>query len=149
MRAREVRRRIRDEHECLRAILFSIRTLGRSVLDGDPSHTPSLRIEGEALHEQLLEHLRWEDIYLAPTLRRARRWGRERAAQLDRDHREQRELLDYTLAALRDSTRPALALARNMIDLVELLLEDMADEDALLRDERIPWDANEDDPRSR
>jgi iron-sulfur cluster repair protein YtfE (RIC family) len=147
MRAFEVRRRIRVDHERLRAILYSIRTISRNVLAGDPSFTRSLRVEGETLHEQLLEHMRWEDTYLAPTLRRAQAWGRGRAAQLDRDHREQRELLDYTLTSVRDCSRPPLALARNLIDLVELLLEDMAQEEELLRDGRVPWDDHQGDVR--
>jgi len=141
MKAFEVRRRIRNDHERLRAILYSVRTLSRHVLEGDPSHTRSLRVEGETLHEQLIEHMHWEDVYLAPALRLAKTWGRDRAARLEHEHHEQRELLTYTLSGLRDSSRPPLALARNMLDLVELLLADMADEEALLRDERVPWDA--------
>jgi len=64
----------------------------------------------------------------------------ERAALLDRDHLEQRELLLHTLSGLRDPRHPSIPLARNMVDLVALLREDMIQEDELLGDVRLIQD---------
>jgi hypothetical protein len=55
--------------------------------------------------------------------------GRERAEHLDADHREQRELLNYLLDKVRDPSRPAAVLAAEWRSLVELLLDDMAQEE--------------------
>ncbi len=137
MRPSEVRRRILKDHETLRGMLASVEGLGREVVEGERAHLGALRVEGEALHEYLLAHMGWEDRYLAPALRAADAWGKERAAALDHDHKEQRELLAYTLAGLRDYSRPAVMLARSMVDLVRMLREDMDDEERTLLDERV------------
>lgn len=137
MQPSEVRRRILDDHRELRTLLLSLETLGRDVLAGARDHVGALRLEGEALHERLLEHMRWEDLYLAPALEDADSWGRERAAALESDHREQRELLQHTLSGLRDPSRPTVALARTMVDLVKLLRDDMREEEQTLLDPRV------------
>lgn len=81
--------------------------------------------------------MRWEDRHLAPALREADAWGEERAAKLDRDHREQRQVLSHCLAAVADESRPASVVARTLIDLVGMLREDIEDEERVLLDERV------------
>jgi iron-sulfur cluster repair protein YtfE (RIC family) len=107
------------------------------VAEDERSGVTTLRAEGERLLATLLEHMGWEDRFLAPALRRADAWGEERARQLDGDHREQRELLAHVLAGLRDASRPASVLARNLLDLVTLLRADMEHEEATLLDPRV------------
>jgi hypothetical protein len=140
MEPSEVRRRILADHERLRGVLLSIESLGRGVLGGSWEAVAPLRLEGETLHQMLFEHMSWEDRYLAPALRDAGAWGGERAGCLDRDHREQRELLEHTLVGLRDPSRPSLALARTMVDLVALLRTDMQDEEETILDPRLLLD---------
>ena len=144
MRPSEVRRQVLADHAALRDKLSSLQKVARQVLEGKRSVLGTLRLEGEALLKILLEHMQWEDVNLDPALRRSDAWGDERAAQLARDHREQRELLEHALRGLEDQTRPAVVLARSLVDLVELLGEDMADEEAALLDERVL--RNDDEP---
>jgi hypothetical protein len=145
MRPSEVRRQVLADHAALRDKLRRLEKIAGRVLEGEQSLLGSLRLEGEALLKMLLEHMQWEDVNLDAALRHSDSWGDERAAQLARDHREQRELLEHALRGLQDQTRPAIVLARNLVDLVELLGEDMADEEASLVDERILRDDDEPD----
>ena len=140
MRPSEFRHRILEDHERLRGVLLSLEFLGRRILDGDAESLGPLRLKGETLHGLLLEHMEWEDRFLAPALRRAGAWGLERARSLDREHLEQRELLNHILAGLRDPTRPSVTLARTMVDLVALLRADMQDEEETTLDPRMLWD---------
>ena len=140
MRPNDVRRRILADHRDFRGVLLSIEALSEKVLGGDDSQMRALRVEGETFHEQLLEHMRWEDRYLAPLLWSSEAWGEERAKQLERDHLEQRELLLHTLEGLRDPRRPTVALARTMVDLMGMLRLDMEEEDAVLSDSRLLQD---------
>lgn len=137
MNPSEIRRHILDDHQKLRGMLLSLEALGHEVLAGDRQHLGALRVEGETLHERLLEHMHWEDVYLVPALREADAWGVERAHQIEDDHREQRELLRHTLAGLRDQSRPPMMLARTMVDLVKLLRDDMEHEEQCMLDERV------------
>ena len=137
MQPSQVRRQILDDHDKLRGMLSSLEALARAVLAGNRDQAGALRAEGEALHERLLEHMHWEDLYLVPALREADAWGEARAAEVERDHREQRELLGHTLAGLRDQSRPLAALADSLIDLVALLREDMEQEEQASVDARV------------
>jgi hypothetical protein len=141
MRPSEVRRQVLADHAALRDKLSRLQKVAQQVLEGERSLLGALRLEGEALLKLLLEHIQWEDVNLDPALRRSDVWGDERAAQLARDHRE---LLEHALRGLEDPTRPAVVLARNLVDLVELLDEDMADEEAAVLDERVL--RNDDEP---
>ena len=144
MKPSEVRRQVLADHAALRDKLSCLQKVAQQVLEGERSQLGTLRFEGEALLKMLLEHIQWEDVNLDPALRRSDVWGDQRAAQLARDHREQRELLEHALRGLEDQTRPAVVLARSLVDLVELLGEDMADEEAALLDEHVL--RNDDEP---
>lgn len=137
MRPSEVRNRILHDHETLRAMLFSVERVASEVANGEAQLVGNMRFEGETLMERLLEHMHWEDLYLRPALCEADSWGQERAERLDRDHREQREMLSYALASVEDQSRPPLVIARQLLDLVRLLREDMEDEEQALVNDRV------------
>lgn len=137
MRPSEIRERILHDHETLRAMLLSVERVSLGVMEGESQLIGPLRFEAESLLERLLTHMGWEDQYLRPALLEADAWGRERAEHLDRDHREQREMLQYALASLEDQSRPPLVISRQVLDLVRLLREDMDEEEELLVNDRV------------
>jgi iron-sulfur cluster repair protein YtfE (RIC family) len=118
-------------------MLMSLEHVAERVRGGDPSLVGALRLEGEELLRRLQEHMLWEDLHLAPALRQADAWGEERAARLDSDHREQRQVLAHCLDAVSDPSRPTSVVARTLIDLIGMLREDMEEEERLLLDERV------------
>lgn len=140
MRANRVRRRILEEHESLRRLLDDVDRQACRVAGGAEEGVGLLRVLGRQLLRRFSEHLAREDRCLAPALRRAGPAGCERADQLDADHREQRELLDYLLDKVRDPTRPAPVLAAEWRSFVELLLDDMAREEREILTEEILGD---------
>lgn len=137
MQPSEVRAHVLRDHEALRGRLEGLEQLCSRVLDGRASSAAELRDAGLALLSALAKHMAWEDLYLAPALREADAWGQERAARLDADHREQREVLDLALDGLRDDSRPLRVQARRLRDLVALLRDDMVDEEQTLLDARV------------
>ena len=136
MRPSEVRRRILQDHQALRGILLSLEALSKEVLDKGQLVERPLRMQGEALLSQLRDHMDWEDAHLRPALLAADEWGEARAASLDSDHREQREMLGYALKRIRDTNAPPVILARGLLDLVKVLRQDMEEEESLFLDER-------------
>ncbi len=137
MKPSEVRRHILDEHVTIRGILLSIEAAAQQVIEGERHLVGALRLEGEGLLAFLSDHMRWEDRHLAPVLRAADSWGPARAEQLESDHREQCLLLRHALEAIEDQSRPPPLIARNLLDLVALLREDIEDEESALLDERV------------
>jgi iron-sulfur cluster repair protein YtfE (RIC family) len=133
----EVRQRILAEHRTIRGMLLGIETLAEEVLANQPQRLEPLCEKTEALLAELLNHMSWEDLHLRPALLAADAWGRERAALLDRDHAEQRQLLESKLEHLRDPARPPLLIARDLLELVKLLRDDMEREEELLLDPRV------------
>lgn len=133
----EVRARILADHVAIRGMLLSLEHVAARVREGDQSLVGPLRLEGESLLRQLQDHMFWEDLHLAPALRQADAWGKERAAQLEVDHREQRQVLAHCLAAVNDHSRPAALVARTLIDLVGMLQADIEEEERVLLDERV------------
>lgn len=147
MKPSEIRRKVLADHTFLRGMLASLESLAREVLEGNRRLVGALRLEGEGLLETLQRHMAWEEQHMAPALREADAWGQARVDRLFDDHREQREMLANALERLRDPTRPPVLLARNLLDLVSLIREDMADEEqcaldeSVLRDDVIAIDA--------
>jgi len=129
VRTGRVRIRILSDHEYLRGLLNELDQLAFRVAQGAEEGVIMLRALGLRLLRRFSEHLAVEDRFLVPALRRAGPAGRARADQLGADHREQRELLDYLLDKVRDRSRPAAVLAAEWRSLVELLLDDMAQEE--------------------
>ena len=126
MRPSEVRERVLADHEVLRQDLDELERSARAADGPEAGRVPELRVHAERLLAKLQRHMRWEDRFLAPALREADAWGEERAARLDEEHREQRELLRHVLEGLRDPTRPGAVLVANLLDLVALLREDIS-----------------------
>ncbi|MDJ0864629.1 MAG: hemerythrin domain-containing protein [Myxococcota bacterium] len=137
MNPTEIRRRVLQDHEALRERLVALAELARQVADGDTDQARTLRGEAALFLEVLGTHMKWEDRFLRPALADADAWGKERVARLDADHREQREVLAAVLDRLLDGTRPAPLVARDVLDLVELLRRDMAEEEQDLLDPRV------------
>ena len=137
MQPSEIRRHILADHRALREALGALGRLATEVVEGERRLVGPLRLDSEALLRQLRDHMHWEDVNLRPALLEADAWGSERAARLDHDHTEQRQLIEYALAQLNDHSRPAVLLARSMLDLAKLLRLDMADEEQTLLDERV------------
>ena len=137
MKPSEVRRHVLSDHVTIRGMLLSVESVAKKVIDEEHHLVGALRLEGEGLLAFLREHMRWEDRYLAPALREADSWGSARAEQLESDHREQRQLLQHSLETIEEQSRPPALIARNMLDLVRLLREDIEHEESALLDERV------------
>ena len=137
MKPSEVRRHVLADHVTIRGMLLGVESVAKKVIDEEHHLVGALRLEGEGLLAFLREHMRWEDRYLAPALREADSWGSARAEQLESDHREQRQLLQHSLETIEDQSRPPALIARNMLDLVQLLREDIEHEESALLDERV------------
>src|SRR5262245_26339997 len=136
MEPSEVRTRILGDHERLRADLDRLEALVSDLRDGR-AELAMLRLDGGALLARLQVHMRWEESYLLPALRAADAWGEERAERLVRDHREQRDVLAFLAARLRDEAQPAALVAGDVDHLITLLRDDMREEEADLLDERV------------
>jgi len=132
----EVRRRVLDDHAELRERIDRLekRALGTQLTG--TGLMPLCR-EAEALFDQLGRHMRWEELHLRPALLDADAWGEERAALLEADHREQREVLARAMCRLRRDALPAERVAGHVLGLLSWLSEDMAREEELLLDERV------------
>ena len=143
MRPSEVRQRILEEHERLRDSIYIVRNLAREVARGDLSRVPILQTYAVGLDSELRTHLDLEDRHLVPVVLEC--LGEEAAADLSREHAEQRALLECVLRRLRDERRPPLLLARELQTLSELLLEDMAREEEEMLANADLWDGLSDD----
>ena len=143
MRPSEVRQRILEEHERLRDSIYTVRNLARETAGGDSSRVPILKKRAVGLSSELSTHLDLEDRHLVPVVLEC--LGEQAAADLSREHAEQRALLECVLERLRDERRPSLLLARELETLSELLLEDMAREERELLANADLWDDLSDD----
>ena len=137
MRPSEIRKRVLSDHEDLRGRLAALEQVARATLAGTAGAAAGLREAAEALLDRLAVHMTWEDRYLVPVLRVADGWGDARSGRLAGEHREQRELLEYELRQLHDTSRPDAVVARNLLDFIKLLREDMQDEESAFLDERL------------
>jgi iron-sulfur cluster repair protein YtfE (RIC family) len=137
MEPSKVRQRVLADHERLRRDVDQIEGFANEIIEGLRMPISALRAEAKELVAQLRAHMHWEESYLLPALRDADAWGAERADHLVRDHREQRDRLDFIAARLRDATRPGDLVARDVVHLVDLLREDMRVEELELLDERV------------
>jgi iron-sulfur cluster repair protein YtfE (RIC family) len=137
MEPSEVRRRVLADHERLRRDVEQIESFAREILEGLRMPISALRAKAKDLVARLRAHMQWEESYLLPALREADAWGAERAEHLVRDHREQRDRLDFVVERLDDSTRPAELVAQDVVHLVDLLCEDMLVEEQEFLDERV------------
>ena len=133
----ETREWVLKDHLSLRSLLDELEDVGQRVRSGERRLLGPLRLTAERFLHRFEDHTRWEDEHLRPALLDADAWGQLRAARLDHDHIEQRELLDFCLERLRESDRPPVLVARGVLDLVALIRTDMEEEERDLLDERI------------
>ena len=133
----ETREWVLADHRRLRAALDALEELARSYQQGELTLVGRLRNAAEDFLHRFEEHTRWEDEHLRPVLIDADAWGQERAKRLDHDHREQRELLDYSLGLIRDPGRPPVLVGRSVVDLIALIRIDMEQEERDLLDPRV------------
>ena len=133
----QTREWVLKDHRALRAQLDALEELATQVRDGDRRLLGPLRLEAERFLHRFEDHTRWEDRYLRPALLVADAWGKERAERLDHDHVEQRMLLEESLERLRDADRPAVLVARSVLDLIALIRVDMEQEEQDLLDPRV------------
>ena len=126
------------DHADLRARLDRVESELESVSTGARQRVKPLLEEAEALLDELLVHMRWEDVHLAKALREADAWGPEREERLRREHREQRELLRQVVEELRGPARadPTL-LTRKIGDFVSLVRADMEEEEFSVLDPNV------------
>jgi len=137
MRPTEVREYVLADHEALREQLNRIERLAGEVRAGQAPSPSGLRGEAEALLDRLAVHMHWEDRHLVPVLREADSWGDVRVERFAREHREQRELVEYVLRELHDAHRPEDVVAGKVLDLVALLRGDMEEEESAFLDEHL------------
>ena len=139
MRPSEVRARVLEDHEGLRADLDRLEGLAQRVRRDDCSErdVDALRSDAQTLLDKLRVHMQWEDRYLLPALRSADAWGEERAKRLVDDHREQRALLDFILERLLDDGRPDELVFSDVFGLIAFLRLDMAEEESGFVDESL------------
>jgi hemerythrin-like domain-containing protein len=130
--AEEVRERILQEHAELRGMLDEVHSLAERFEGGDAQVSQTLRERGLRLYERFAAHLDLEDRLLAPALRKAGGPGPERAERLAREHREQRELLDYLMERLLKHPAPTLLVARELHHFVSYVRLDMDYEEETL-----------------
>lgn len=137
MQPSDVRRRVLHDHRGLRRQLAEIELLAQEVASGERRHVGPLRQTAERLFATLLQHMRWEDKHLAPTVEDADAWGPERAERLAAEHREQRAHLGEILAELQSQDRPPQVLAVHLLELARHLRDDMQGEETLFLDPKV------------
>ena len=132
MTPREVRERILDDHAGLREQLEEIGALYGRLEGGSAEVGGELRERGAALYEIFDAHLKLEDEQLAPVLRTIPKMGRELAERLEREHREQRELIHFLLGRLEEPERPTTQVAKELQAFADYLKLEMTHEESAI-----------------
>jgi hemerythrin-like domain-containing protein len=137
MEPAEARSQILDEHARLRDRLDEIEKLTSRFEEGGEDVGKELRELGVALFEVFAAHLNLEDAQLVPALRSIPERGAVLAKRLEREHKEQRELLTYLLSRLEQEHRPTTLIARELQGFCDYLRVDMGHEEETLLQEQI------------
>lgn len=130
MSFREVRREILEEHRRLRMAVADVESLRSQLEAGDESVARALLESGRALYQRFAAHLALEDRDLVPAVGEIA--GQAIADKITKEHREQRELLEYLVGRIAHFERPTVLLARDLQQFATLLQVDMREEEALL-----------------
>ena len=130
MKTAEVRRSIIKDHTHIRELLDEIDALVESFeANGGSGAADDLRTRGLGLYAILAEHLTREDEILVPILRITGPDGLARARQLGREHRVQRELLEFLTDRLSENDLPTVLVVRQLRNFTEYLRFDMLHEE--------------------
>jgi hemerythrin-like domain-containing protein len=132
MKPREIRERIFEDHALLRERLEEIEALNERFVGGSAEVGSELRERGAALYEMFDAHLSLEDENLAPVLRTIPEKGKDLAARLAREHREQRELLHFLLGRLEEQNRPTSVIANELQGFSNYLKLEMSHEESAI-----------------
>lgn len=132
MEPRDLRAKLVEDHDRLRAKLGGVESLALQVLRGDVELASALQRKAEELRGLLLEHMEWEDRAIAPRLRAPAM----PAGGVEAEHLVQRERLGQLLVALRESRAPG-PLARALLDFARALERDMWVEERQLLDSGV------------
>ncbi len=139
----QVRRKILDEHEQLRARLDVLEERAKELSGGDSTRAaPAL--EGlRTMHQLFFDHLALEEAILVPALRETDSFGPERARLVLEEHEEQRAEMDALVHELQQPDVSPEVVGRRILAWVEALRVDMQHEERavldpdLLRDDVI------------
>jgi hemerythrin-like domain-containing protein len=104
----EIRERVLEDHERLRAMLDELDGLGQRFEAGEEVGL-ELRDQGVGLFEVFAAHLALEDSRLVPALAGLADGGPELAHRLAREHAEQRAMLPYLIGRLEAPRRRRVA----------------------------------------
>ena len=132
MTPREVRERILDDHAGLREQFEEIGALYERFESGSTEVAGELRQLGAALYEIFDAHLKLEDEQLAPVLMTIPKKGKELAERLEREHREQRELIHFLLGRLEEPERPTTQIAKELQGFADYLKLEMTHEESAI-----------------
>jgi len=130
----QVRARILADHVTLRGVLDDIDALAKCFRAGDPGVGAQLRDTGAEFFELFASHLKLEDALLLPAIQNLRE-GDFLADRLEREHREQRELIHFLLARLNQDDRPTNLVASELASFSDYVRKDMThEEETILRE---------------
>ena len=135
----QVRGEILIQHAEIRQMLSEVEDLAKrfeeTAAEG-PDLGKGLHERGLALYEIFGRHLDREQELLTPALRAAGAQGAQLLNRLEHEHREQRELLKFLLARLRQYPYPTIVIARELQNFGGFLRFEMNhEEEALLSPE--------------
>jgi len=128
----ELREHFLQDHAQLRGKADVLKSLALQVVRGDEDLGPALQLKGTDLQLRLIDHMRWEESQIAPYLRRIDRTAADLADRLFEEHQQQRERLAQSLMALSGAGPNPEELARQILELVRWLEQDMAEEETRL-----------------
>lgn len=133
MQAREVRLRILQGRAALRERLAEIESLAERCEAGDEDAGARLRERAAALYEAVAAQLRLEDRLLGAAMGALPPERSEALAhRVEREHREQRELVGFLRERLRTEDRPAVLVGRELQAFSRCVRDDMAHEERTL-----------------
>ena len=137
MKPSQVRERVLDDHMELRDLIEAVEALSDAFEKGGDASGIALREHATALYEVFAAHLSLEDAFLIPALREIPEAGAAMADRLEREHREQRELILYLLGRLQQQERPTSLVANEVRSFAEYLRSDMMHEEATILNESL------------
>jgi len=138
--ASEVRAQILEEHVHLADQLKHVADLAGATLSGKTDAVAQLRSRGVMLYRELCDHLDVEDRILAPALGDTPGFGPLRKQQLLAHHAEQRSELREALSRLESGGGSDVEVASELLRLVAVIRDDMAQEERDLLDPNLLTD---------